>query len=102
MFKSKYFNMGAVVFSDSVMVEMTENIQFAKNVVSALQRYSNKDWGEISVYDKRINDEALNYPEDLYISAFYMTCKEKILISTNRKSENAGDNCTTVLFPYER
>lgn len=102
MFKSKYFNMGAVIFSNTITVAMAENRQFAKGVVSALHRYCNKDWGEISEHDKKINDDALNYPEDLYISAFYMTCKGKILISTNRKSENAGDNCTTILFPYER
>ena len=48
------------------------------------------------------NEDALKYPDDLYLLAAYETCKGKIWIITNRISENAGDNATTVCFPSER
>ena len=52
--------------------------------------------------DKLINEDALNYPEDLYLLADYKTCKGTIYIITNRISETAGDNATTICFPSER
>lgn len=52
--------------------------------------------------DKQTNENALQYPDDLYLLAAYETCKGKIWIITNRISEIAGDNATTVCFPSER
>ena len=102
MFTSKYFNLGKVVCTVTLNNVITENRQFAKEVVSALQRYVNKDWGDLCEEDKQINDNALQYPDDLYILAAYKTCKGKIYIITNRISENVGDNATTICFPSER
>ena len=56
-------------------------------------------WGN---EDKQTNNDALNNPNDLYLLAAYETCKGKIYIITNRISENAGHNATTVCFPSER
>ena len=102
MFKSKYFNLGQVVCTATINSVMTENKQFAREVMSAMERYCNKDWGDLCKEDKQINEDALEYPEDLYILAAYQTSKGKIYIITNRISEMAGDNATTVCFPEER
>lgn len=102
MFESKYFNVGKVVCTVIVNNEMMENKQFAREILSAMERYCNKDWGDLDAEDKQINDDALNYPEDLYLLATYKTCKGKIYIITNRISETAGDNATTICFPSER
>lgn len=102
MFISKYFNLGKVVCTATLNNAMSENKQFASEVMSALQKYCNKDWGDLCEEDKQINDDALQYPEDLYLLAAYKTCKGKIYIITERISENAGDNATTICFPDER
>lgn len=102
MFRSKYFNVGKVVCTATVNNEMMENKQFAREILSAMERYCNKDWGDLDAEDKQINDDALNYPEDLYLLAAYKTCKGKIYVITNRISETAGDNATTICFPNER
>ena len=102
MFESKYFNVGKVVCTATINNLMSENKHFAKDILSAMERYCNKDWGDLETEDKLINEDALNYPEDLYLLAAYKTCKGTIYIITNRISETAGDNATTICFPDER
>lgn len=102
MFVSKYFNLGRVVVTNGINEAMKENDRFAVEVNLSLQRYCVKDWGNLDEEDKQTNEDALNYPDDLYLLAAYETCKGKIWIITNRISENAGDNATTVCFPNER
>lgn len=102
MFVSKFFNMGKVVVTHGINDAMKENSRFAAEVNLSLQRYAVKDWGNLNDADKKTNEEALKYPDDLYLLAAYETCKGKIWIITNRISENAGNNATTVCFPSER
>ena len=71
-------------------------------VTIALQRYAVKDWGNLDDEDKKTNEEALNYPDDLYLLGAYNTSKGKIWIITNRVSEKARDNITRVSKPHER
>lgn len=80
MFRSKYFNLGKVVCTVTVNNAMMENKQFARDILSAMERYIVKDWGDLDAEDKQINEDALNYPEDLYLLAAYKTCKGKIYI----------------------
>lgn len=95
--------MGKVVCTATINIIMSENKQFANEVMLALHRYSNKEWGDcLCMEDKQINEDALQYPDDLYLLGAYNTCKGKIYIITNRISENAGDNATTICFPDER
>ena len=102
MVKSKYFNVGKVVATIGVNNTIKENEQFAREIISALQRYVNKDWGDLDEEDKQTNEDALQYPDDLYLLGAYKTCKGKIYIITNRISETAGGNATTICFPSER
>ena len=102
MYKSKFFNVGKVVVTKGINEAMAENQKFALEVSLCLQRYAVKDWGNLDEEDKQTNENALQYPDDLYLLAAYETCKGKIWIITNRISEIAGDNATTVCFPSER
>ena len=102
MVKSKYFNVGKVVATIGVNNTIKENEQFAREIISALQRYVNKDWGDLDEEDKQTNEDALQYPDDLYLLGAYKTCKGEIYIITNRISETAEDNATTICFPDER
>lgn len=102
MITSKFFNMGQIVVTKEINEAMKENRKFAIEVNLSLQRYAVKDWGNLDAEDKQVNEDALSYPDDLYLLAAYNTCKGKIWIITNRISEKAGDNATTVCFPCER
>lgn len=94
--------MGQVVVTKSINDLMAAEQKFAVEVTVALQRYAVKDWGNLDEEDKQTNEEALNYPDDLYVMGAYDTSKGKIWIITNRISEKAGENATTVCFPDER
>lgn len=94
--------MGKIVVTNKVNEAMKENRKFVVEVNLCLQRYDVKDWGNLGEEDKQTNEDALQYPDDLYLLATYQTCKGKIWIITNRISENAGDNATTICFPDER
>ena len=97
-----FYNMGLIVMTPTVDAATKESSRFADEVSTSLGRYFRKDWGEISESDKMRNDEAFEHPEDIYVLGSYYTCKGKIFIITNRKTENPGDNCTTILFADER
>jgi hypothetical protein len=94
--------MGKVVVTHSIYTEMQRNPYFAKEISDCLQRFACKDWGNLCAEDKQINEDALDYPDDLYLLGVYETSKGKIDIITNRISETAGDNGTTVCYPIER
>ena len=102
MVTSKYFNIGKIMVTRGIYEAIKESDRFAAEVNLSLQRYAVKDRGNLSDDDKQANEESLKYPDDLYLLAAYETCKGKIWIITNRISENAGDNATTVCFPSER
>ena len=94
--------MGKVVVTMKINEAMRENQRFVLEVELCLKRYSVKDWSQLSETDRQSNEKALQNPDDLYLLAAYETCKGKIYIITNRISEKAGDNITTVCFPDER
>ena len=102
MVTSKFFNMGKIMVTKGIDTAMMENFKFAVEVDLCLKRFAVKDWGNLDKEDQQTNENALNYPDDLYLLGSYQTSKGKIWIITNRISEKAGDNATTVLFPNER
>ncbi len=102
MFTSKYFNVGQIVVTKGINEAIAESGRFSLEVSLCLTRYCIKDWGILSEEDKQVNEDALQFPDDLYLLGAYQTSKGKIYIITNRKSEIAGDNITTVCFPEER
>ena len=102
MITSKFFNMGQIVVTRSINDYMNADGKFRMEILTCLQRFSNKNWGELDKEDIQTNEDALQYPDDLYLLGAYQTIKGKIWIITNRISEKAGENATTVLFPEER
>lgn len=102
MITSKFFNMGQIVVTRSINEYMSADRKFATEINLCLRRFAVKDWGELDEEDKQTNEDALQYPDDLYLLGAYQTSKGKIWIITNRISEKAGDNATTVCFPEER
>ena len=99
---SNFFNIGRVVVTWSINDYMSKESKFAAEIVSALRRYAQKDWGNLDEEDKQTNEEALKYPDDLYLLGAYDTSKGKIWIITNNISEIPGDMATTICFPDER
>ena len=102
MITSKFFNMGQIVVTRSINEYMSADKKFATEINLCLRRFVVKDWGDLDEEDKQTNEDALQYPDDLYLLGAYQTSKGKIWIITNRISEKAGDNATTVCFPEER
>lgn len=102
MIAPKFFNMGQVVITRSINDIIVAEQKFAVEVAVALQRFAVKDWGDLDAEDKQTNEDALNYPDDLYLMGAYNTSKGRIWIITNRISETPGDNATLVCFPGER
>jgi hypothetical protein len=81
-------------FTTAVNNKIAENKQFAKDVVIAVKKYCRYDWGNISVEDKNINDEAVKNGNR--IVAAYETCCSKIYIITE-----VDRSITTILFAEE-
>ena len=102
MCKSKYFNAGRVVATCGINEAMKNSNRFALDVEMSLRRYLTKDWGDLTEEDKQVNEDALQFPDDICLLGAYKTCRGRIYIITNRISEKAGDNITTVCFPDER
>ena len=75
MITSKFFNMGKIVVTHGINEAMMENSRFATEVNLSLQRYAVKDCGNLDDEDKQTNEDALKYPDDLYLLAAYETCK---------------------------
>ena len=69
MITSKYFNIGKVVVTHGINEAMVENSRFAAEVNLSLRRYAVKDWGNLDDEDKQTNEDALKYPDDLYLLA---------------------------------
>ena len=102
MITSKFFNMSQRVVTKSINDYMNADGKFRMEILTCLERFSNKDWGELDEEDNQTNEDALQYPDDLYLLGAYQTSKGKIWIITNRISATEVINATTVCFPEER
>lgn len=92
----KHFEFGKVVMTIGISEAIDRSEQFAKDVLSALERYAKCDWSDMEYEeDKIMNDEAIETGEDR-IFATYNTCKGKIYIITEWDR-----SYTTILFPDE-
>lgn len=78
--------MGQVVTTRSIYDLMAAEQKFAVEVTVALQRFAVKDWGEQDAEDKQTNEDALNYPDDLYVMGAYNTTKGRIWIMKHQET----------------
>jgi len=72
-----------------------ENQDFYVEIVKAMGRYVNGDWGELCVDDAVLNDMAIISKEDRILAA-YETSQGKIWIITEWDR-----SYTTILFPAD-
>lgn len=105
MITSKYFNVGHVVTTytiNNLNNLMMADKPFKEEVCACLEKYVNKDFGVLSEEDKQVNENALQYPDDLYLLGAYQTSVGEIYIITNRATSVPEENVTTICFPDER
>jgi hypothetical protein len=74
---------------------ITKDLKFAKEIMIALGKYTNMNWGDTCASDKKLNDNAVFYSSDRIV-AKYITSKGNIFIITEWDR-----NATTVLFAEE-
>lgn len=89
------FEKGKIVWTRGINNEVADNEQFAKEVLIALRKYNNCDWGDLCDEDKERNNDAVEFGNDR-IFASYQTSKGKIYIITEWDR-----SVTTILFANE-
>ena len=87
--------LGKVVMTRGIKDCIADDEVFTKEVLKALLRYRNHDWGNLPEEDKRMNDEAIKNSNDRVFAA-YKTSQGKIYIITEYDR-----SCTTILFSHE-
>jgi len=85
---------GNILAIRGIANEMEESPVFAGEIAAAFNRYQRKDWGDLSIEDKDLNNRAVEAGER--ILAAYQTSKGRIWIITERDR-----SATTILFPSE-
>ena len=89
------FIIGSLFMTHTINVTRVENTIFASELKNALDRYFSCDWGDLTDYDKQLNDSAVQSGEDRILAA-YNTSEGKIYIITEWDR-----SYTTVLFSCE-
>lgn len=88
------FELGQTVMTRGIADAM-ESETFTKQVMEAIKKYANCDWGNTCEDDADMNTEAVKTGNDR-ILAVYETCKGNIWIITEWDR-----SVTTILFPSE-
>ncbi len=86
--------LGTIVFTSGIDYEARKNYKFFCDVLDSLNKYTNKNWGDLCDEDKEANDYALDHGER--IVAKYETLKGPIYIITEWDR-----SVTTILFTDE-
>ena len=64
MITSKFFNMGQIVVTRSINDYMNADGKFRMEILTCLERFSNKDWGELDEED--VYRMCQDMPDSLY------------------------------------
>jgi hypothetical protein len=91
------FKLGEIHFSLGVLGEMGNDNDFAEFVFDSLKRHENCDWGDLDSFDKRLNDDAVEFNNDRILSK-YISKKDNNTIYIITEWDRSA---TTVLFPEE-
>ncbi|HBE69139.1 MAG TPA: type I restriction endonuclease subunit M [Planctomycetaceae bacterium] len=84
------FPMGRIVMTKGIHLAIA-----ADEMLTALLRHANGDWGDVCDEDRRSNEEALERHFRLF-SVYHASDKTKFWIITE-----ADRSCTTILLPEE-
>lgn len=98
MESKKGFSLGQMVMTRGVNELIAENIDFAKHVRTAFDRYCAQDWGDLGAEDKTMNDAAVASGEDRIFARYNFPgdSTQDIYIITEWDR-----SVTTILFPSE-
>ena len=89
------FEIGTLVFTRTINDAIADNEKFAEEITSALRRYINAEWGDLSLSDKKANDNAVKTGDDRILAAYHTTNGKIYIITEWDRSY------TTILFAYE-
>lgn len=89
--------LGTKVMTRNIATRAAESWTFKREVANALQKFTNKDWGDLSEEDKQANEDALE--NGGMIMGAYGEGDNKIWIM--RDPDGNGSFVTTILFPDE-
>jgi hypothetical protein len=89
------FQLGQTVMTSAIANVISEHPAFQIEIINAMQRYVNGDWGEMCGADSFANDKALAEKNDRIFAA-YETTQGKIWIITEWDR-----SYTTILFPAD-
>jgi len=89
------FNLGQTVMTRTIADVIEQDPAFHIEIINAMQRYVNGDWGELCADDSIMNDKAVISKNDRILAA-YQTTHGKIWIITEWDR-----SFTTVLFPND-
>lgn len=85
------FNTGNIYMTRGIAYGIEESEDFSAEILTAMSRYLNGDWGELCEYDQLLNDQAIQ--NEGRILAKYSTSKDPIYIITEWDR-----SATTILF----
>jgi hypothetical protein len=89
------FSTGSIMMTRVINDTITENVQFAQEITSALSRYMSGDWGDMCEDDKTLNNNAVKTGFDRIFAAYHTTEGKVYIITEHDRSH------TTVLFADE-
>lgn len=87
--------LGQLVFTRGVNDKVADDEEFAKFVTQSLERYVQKDWGDLGGDDMRENDLAVKQGNRILAAYEHKTLPKVWIITESDRS------VTTVLFPDE-
>ena len=90
----KFTDLGKVVTTTQIAKDMKNNEEFKEEVNECLDKYTERNWGDLCEEDIKANNYAADNEEK--IVAAYNTCEGKIWIITEWDR-----SVTTVLYPSE-
>ncbi len=82
LFQSPFFPLGRIIIREPVLSLICEDEGFSKEVYSALNRYCQKDWGNLSDSDCLLNESAVRERNDRILAA-YNTKEGAIYVETH-------------------
>ena len=83
-----------LVMTIGITDKMADNADFSRHVTSSLERFDLRDWGDVAVESRKMNDEA--FISKMGIHASYGIGNDHIWII-----KDAFDGPTTILYPSE-
>ena len=88
------FKLGSLVYTKGISETIKKDRTFLKEIIDALNRYVDCDWGDLCPEDCALNKKAIKNNERILAS--YTTSYGKIYIITEW-----DHSVTTILFTYE-